>query len=98
LAALASNKKNTPMMMALFVFWILGTSIAMFLFQGKDMRLFFEDEEQMQVFFVLMAFLLYYRDWRVIVTATVVIAAHHFLFNYLQGAGHGIFVFRETGL
>jgi methyl-accepting chemotaxis protein len=47
--------------------------------------------------FALMAFLLYYRDWRVIVTATVVIAAHHFLFNYLQGAGYGIFVFPETG-
>lgn len=37
--------------------------------------------------FVLLAFLLFYQDWRVIVVAAAVIAVHHLLFNYLQEAG-----------
>jgi methyl-accepting chemotaxis protein len=37
--------------------------------------------------FALMSFLLAYRDWRPIVCAAVVIALHHFTFNYLQVAG-----------
>ena len=48
--------------------------------------------------FALLALLLFYRDWRVIVTATVVIAVHHFIFNYLQAAGFGVFIFPETGI
>ncbi|MCK4842967.1 MAG: hypothetical protein KAT04_13985 [Methylococcales bacterium] len=43
--------------------------------------------------FVLLAFLLYYRDWVVIVTAAGIIAIHHLLFNYLQGAGYPVYVF-----
>ncbi len=43
--------------------------------------------------FVLLAFLLYYRDWMVIVAAAAVIAVHHLLFNYLQGAGYPVYVF-----
>ncbi|WP_035053049.1 methyl-accepting chemotaxis protein [Andreprevotia chitinilytica] len=46
--------------------------------------------------FVFLAFLLYYRDWWVIVTAVVVIATHHLAANYLQAAGYGIYVFTET--
>jgi methyl-accepting chemotaxis protein len=34
--------------------------------------------------FVLMSFLLFYEDWRVIAAAAVVVAVHHILFNYLQ--------------
>jgi methyl-accepting chemotaxis protein len=34
--------------------------------------------------FVLLAFLVFYEDWRVIVCAAGVIVAHHILFNYLQ--------------
>jgi len=37
--------------------------------------------------FVLLAFLLYYRDWLPIATAAAVIAVHHLAFNYLQSAG-----------
>jgi methyl-accepting chemotaxis protein len=49
--------------------------------------------------FVLLAFLLYYRDWIPVVTGAAVIAVHHLSFNYLQAAGTGVFVFPErTGL
>jgi len=49
--------------------------------------------------FVLLAFLLYYRDWRPILVAAVVIAVHHLAFNYLQAAGLGFYVFDGiTGL
>ena len=47
--------------------------------------------------FALLALLLFYRDWRVIATATVVIATHHMLFNYLQAVGFGVYIFPETG-
>ncbi len=42
--------------------------------------------------FVLLAFLLYYRDWRPIVAAAAVIAVHHLAFNYMQAAGMGVYV------
>lgn len=40
--------------------------------------------------FVLLAFLLCYRDWSVIVVAATVIAIHHLGFDYLQEAGYGV--------
>ncbi len=43
--------------------------------------------------FVLMAFLLYYRDWLPIVTATGVIAVHHLAFDFLQRRGSDLWVF-----
>ncbi|MDX5152277.1 MAG: hypothetical protein R3188_07355, partial [Acidiferrobacterales bacterium] len=43
--------------------------------------------------FVLLAFLLYYRDWLPIVVAAGVIAVHHLAFNYLQAAGAPVYVF-----
>lgn len=43
--------------------------------------------------FVLLAFLLYYRDWRVIVVGAGVIAVHHLSFNYLQAWDMGVYVF-----
>lgn len=46
--------------------------------------------------FVLLAFLLYYRDWRPIIAAAALIAVHHLSFNYLQAAGLGIYLF-ESG-
>ena len=49
--------------------------------------------------FVLLAFLLYYRDWLPVVTAAAVIAVHHLSFNFLQEAGTGVYVFADrTGL
>ncbi|WP_341645087.1 methyl-accepting chemotaxis protein [Thauera sp. SDU_THAU2] len=43
--------------------------------------------------FVLLAFLLYYRDWKPILAAAGLIAVHHLLFNYLQAANWGIHLF-----
>jgi len=43
--------------------------------------------------FVLMSFLLAYRDWRPIVCAAAVIAVEHVLMNYLQLAGLGVYCF-----
>jgi methyl-accepting chemotaxis protein len=43
--------------------------------------------------FILLAFLLYYRDWLPIVVATGVIAVHHLFFNYLQLKGADVYVF-----
>ena len=48
--------------------------------------------------FVLLAFLLSYRDWRPIVIAAAVAAVHHLSFNYLQTWGYGVVCFTEPGL
>lgn len=45
--------------------------------------------------FVLLAFLLYYRDWRPVIAAAALIAVHHLSFNYLQAAGLGIYLFEN---
>lgn len=45
--------------------------------------------------FVLLAFLLYYRDWLVILVAAGVIAIHHVLFNYLQAEGYPVYLFNH---
>lgn len=47
--------------------------------------------------FVLLAFLLCYRDWTVIFVAAGVIAVHHFSFNYLQGIGMGVMCLTKPG-
>jgi methyl-accepting chemotaxis protein len=46
--------------------------------------------------FALLAFLLYYRDWRVIVAAAAVIAVHHVGFYFLQAAEYGVYVLPRT--
>ncbi len=48
--------------------------------------------------FVLLAFLLSYRDWRPIVIGAAVAAVHHLSFNYLQTWGYGVVCFTEPGL
>jgi methyl-accepting chemotaxis protein len=49
--------------------------------------------------FVLLAFLLVYRDWVPVVAAAGVIAVHHLAFDFLQRRGGSIFVFADnTGL
>lgn len=48
--------------------------------------------------FVLLAFLLCYRDWKVIMVAAVVIAIHHLSFSYLQEWGYGVICFTKPGL
>lgn len=48
--------------------------------------------------FVLLAFLLCYQDWRVIVIAAAVAAAHHLSFNYLQQLGYNTICFTEPSI
>jgi methyl-accepting chemotaxis protein len=43
--------------------------------------------------FVLLAFLLYFRDWWSVLAAAGLIAVHHLLFDYLQASNPGIYVF-----
>jgi len=45
--------------------------------------------------FILLAFLITYRDWRPILVGTVVIAVHHVAFNFLQSSGAGLYVFAQ---
>lgn len=47
--------------------------------------------------FVLLAFLLCYRDWVVVVVGATVIALHHLSFNYLQELGYGVRCMTEPG-
>ena len=47
--------------------------------------------------FVLLAFLLFYRDWLPLAIAAAVIAVHHLSFYYLQNQGVGVYVFPGTG-
>jgi len=48
--------------------------------------------------FVLLAFLLIYRDWRPIVVAAAVIAVQHMLFGYLQSIGAGVYCFTQPSI
>lgn len=45
--------------------------------------------------FVLLACLVIYRDWLVILVAAGVIAVHHLVFNFLQAGGYGVWVFAQ---
>jgi methyl-accepting chemotaxis protein len=48
--------------------------------------------------FVLLAFLVVYRDWRVIVIGAAVVAIHHYIFDRLQEAGYGVICFTQPSL
>ena len=43
--------------------------------------------------FVLLAFLSYFRDWKVVATGTAVVAVHHISFFFLQAGGAPLFFF-----
>ena len=49
-------------------------------------------------FFVVLAFLLVYRDWRVIIIGAAAIAVHHLAFMVLQGAGAPVWVMADDHL
>ena len=49
--------------------------------------------------FVLLAFLLYYRDWLPILAGAGIIAVHHLVFNFLQADGVPVYLFNSrTGI
>ena len=45
--------------------------------------------------FVLLAFLSYFRDWKVVATGTAVVAVHHISFFFLQAGGAPLIIFEE---
>jgi methyl-accepting chemotaxis protein len=47
--------------------------------------------------FVLLAFLLFYRDWLPLITAAFIISVHHFTFYILQNQNAGVYVFSHPG-
>lgn len=48
--------------------------------------------------FVFMSFLAYYQNWKVFVTAVLVVAVHHFGFFFMQQSGIGVFVMQDGSL
>ena len=51
------------------------------------------------IIFVLLAFLLQYKDWIPVLVGTLIIAVHHLGFNFLQQWGMPVFVFpQKTGI
>ncbi|AOW78579.1 hypothetical protein A3Q34_18100 [Colwellia sp. PAMC 20917] len=48
--------------------------------------------------FILLAFLIIFQDWRVFITAILVVAVHHFSFYYLQVNDTGVYIFDEDRL
>ncbi|XOV78168.1 MAG: methyl-accepting chemotaxis protein [Aestuariibacter sp.] len=45
--------------------------------------------------FAVMAFLVLYRDWRVVLASVITVAVHHISFFILQSSGAGVYVFAE---
>ncbi len=45
--------------------------------------------------FAILAFLLAYRDWKIIVYGAGLVALHHLILNFLQAANMGVWVFRD---
>ncbi|MBA6231926.1 MULTISPECIES: methyl-accepting chemotaxis protein [unclassified Colwellia] len=48
--------------------------------------------------FILLAFLIIFQDWRVFITAIIVVAIHHVSFYFLQVNDTGVFIFDEERL
>ena len=71
----------------------LATAIAFMAYAGLFIHQMHGLIEMHFSVFVLLAFLLFYRDWRPIAVAAVTIAAHHYFFCHLQMQGWPVFVF-----
>lgn len=48
--------------------------------------------------FVVLAFLILFRDWKVVISGTLTVAVHHILFFILQTNGAGVFIFEDNKL
>ncbi|MBF7073787.1 methyl-accepting chemotaxis protein [Glaciecola sp. MH2013] len=46
--------------------------------------------------FVVLAFLIFFRDWKVVVSSTVAVAVHHILFFVIQSQGGGVYIFEAN--
>ena len=71
----------------------IGVAIAFMVFVAVFVQQTHGVIEAHFTFFTLVAFLLFYRDWKPILVALVVIAVHHFGFFFLQTANTGIYLF-----
>jgi methyl-accepting chemotaxis protein len=67
----------------------LSVGVAMMVFCALNIHQAYGMTELHFGIFVLLALLVFYQDWRVIVGAAVVVALHHLTFNYLQELGYG---------
>jgi methyl-accepting chemotaxis protein len=71
----------------------MGVAIAFMVFSALLIQQTHGMIEAHFTIFILLSFLLFYRDWRPILAAAVVIAVHHVAFNFLQAANTGVYVF-----
>ena len=46
--------------------------------------------------FVVLAFLIFFRDWKVVVSSTLTVAIHHILFFIIQSQGGSVFIFEAN--
>ncbi|MET0499104.1 MAG: methyl-accepting chemotaxis protein [Steroidobacteraceae bacterium] len=76
----------------------LAVATALMVFSGLNIHQAFGKAELHFGIFVLLAFLLCYRDWRPIVLAAGVAAVHHLSFNYFQELGYGVMCFTQPGI
>jgi methyl-accepting chemotaxis protein len=70
-----------------------ATAAALMIFTGLHVHQVHGMIEMHFGFFVLLAFLLFYRDWVPLVVAVGVIAVHHFAFDFMQRSGAPVWVF-----
>jgi methyl-accepting chemotaxis protein len=70
-----------------------ATGAALMIFTGLHVHQVHGMIEMHFGFFVLLAFLLFYRDWVPLVVAVGVIAVHHFAFDFMQRSGAPVWVF-----
>ena len=75
----------------------MSVAVALMVFSGLHIHQAAGQTELHFGIFVLLAFLLCYRDWMVIVVAATVVALHHLSFTYLQELGFGVRCMTEPG-
>ena len=76
----------------------LAVSVALMLFCALNIHQAHGVTELHFGIFVLLAFLVCYQDWRVIIAAAATAAVHHLTFNYLQEWGYPAFCFTRPGI
>jgi methyl-accepting chemotaxis protein len=76
----------------------LAVAAALMVFAALQIHLTSGMTEMHFGIFVLLSLLLAYRDWRPILCAALVVAIHHFSFNYLQQWGYNVSCFTAPSL
>lgn len=89
--ALSITNPNSP-------FSRYSIAVAVQLFAALHIQQAFGMTELHFEVFVMLAFLGYFRDWKVIVISTAVVAVHHILFFAVQSTGGPLVIFEEGSL